>query len=424
MRQFCATALMALIVLSGAAHAQEITAPPPAPAGATSESLLPALIEHSRHNAAIADGRLVGEGAAFLREMGRNAHFVLIGEDHGYAGIAEFAAAYWRDLNAFGYRYAALEIDPYVAADIERELRAGGSEAWARYLVGRGGAAGAPFVSWASEANLAAEVVNSSRVRRGPTIWGLDQVFIGSAPWLLRDVSVGARNRQARALAAALAEEGASSEDPSWFGRIDGSRLIDLRAALSGGADARWAERVDALMVSHRIYQPFTAGRGEAYLANEERETLMKSLFLERHEAALRADRAPPRVMLKFGSYHMMRGATPTHVQGLGGFVTEFAVARGQRAVSILALCGPGGAIARHEAAPLPCDQLYAGPLSFLADHVSREEIAVFDLRVWRLRPERWEHLPGAIKRLIDSYDVAVVVPGRSAAEPLSGVRG
>src|SRR5262245_52586031 len=103
MRRLCVTVVIALMLVCGAAPAQEITPPPPAAAGASAESLLPALIAHSRRSAAIVDGRLVGEGADFLRELGRNAHFVLIGEDHGYAGIAEFAAAYWRDLNEAGY---------------------------------------------------------------------------------------------------------------------------------------------------------------------------------------------------------------------------------------------------------------------------------------------------------------------------------
>lgn len=423
MHRLFLTAAAALGLVS-AAWAQEITPPPPAPSGAAPESLLPALIQHSRHSATMIDGRLAGEGADFLRELGRNAHFVLIGEDHGYAGIAEFAAAYWRDLNTVGYQYAALEIDPYVAADLERTLRAGGVAEWARYLAGRGGAMGAPFMAWAPEAALAEGIVRSSRTRREPAIWGLDQVFIGAAPWLLRDIADSARSREARTLAAALADEGAASDDRAWFGKIDGARLQALRAALAGRADARWAERVDAMIVSHRIYQPFTSGHGEAYLANDERETQMKRLFQAHYEAAMRADREAPRVMLKFGSYHMMRGATPTHVQGLGGFVTEFAVARGQRAVSILAMCGPGGAVAQHEEAPLACDGLFTGPFSFLAAHVSRDEIAIFDLRVWRLRPGRWAHLPAEMRQLIDSYDVAVVIPGRPAAAALAGLDG
>ena len=43
-----------------------------------------------------------------------------IGETHGNAGVAQFVEAYWRDLNAIGFNYAAIEVDPWVAEAMER----------------------------------------------------------------------------------------------------------------------------------------------------------------------------------------------------------------------------------------------------------------------------------------------------------------
>ncbi len=288
--------IAALILSIGSASAQEIT-PPPAAELAPGESpsvLLPALIEHSRHLGQLREGRLTGEGADFLRELGRNAHFVLLGEDHGNAGIADFATAYWRDLNALGYNYAALEVDPYVAEALERELRAGGIDAWGSFLAEHNGAIGAPFVTWAPEAALAEAVVTTSRSRQRPAIWGLDQVFIGAGGWQLRDIAADARSPEARSLAAALAAEATGLDG---FARLDPARLSALRAVLSHSRDARFAAMVDAMIVSRRIYGPFTGGDGEAYLANHERETLMKRLYLAQYEAALEEDGHAPRVI-------------------------------------------------------------------------------------------------------------------------------
>lgn len=321
-------ALAAGLAALGVAQAQELT-PPPAvelAEGQTAADLLPALIEHSRHTATLRDGVLSGEGGEFLRALGADSHYVLIGEDHGNAGVAAFANAYWRDLNALGYQYAALEVDPYVAAALERELRAGGLRAWAAFLAEHGGVVGAPFVNWTEEAALAESIVRTSRAQERPAVWGLDQTFIGAAAWQLRDIADGAHSAAARGLAARLAASAAEG-GLSGFAKLDAAALVDLRDALSHRRDARWAALAEAMIVSHRIYQPFTGGGGEPYLANRERETLMKRLFLEQFEAALEADNAPPRVMLKFGGYHTYRGATPTWVQGLGGFVTEFATA-------------------------------------------------------------------------------------------------
>ena len=98
-------------------------------------------------------------------------------------------------------------------------------------------------------------------------------------------------------MAAALAEE--ANGDLSWLGTSPPQQLVDLRARLNARRDAPYAELVDAMIVSQRIYRPFTGAGGEAWLANGEREDLMRRLFLENYRAAERADGAPPRVMFK-----------------------------------------------------------------------------------------------------------------------------
>lgn len=421
MRLFVVGALCFVAIMSIGASAQDITPPPAAPQGADPASLLPALIAHSRHTATIVDGRLTGEGADFLRALGRNSQFVMIGEDHGYSGIAEFATAYWRDLNEIGYQYDAIEVDPYIAEAAIRELRAGGPAQWGRYLAAHGGSVGAPFLNWAPEVTLAQTVLQTSRARREPPIWGLDQVFDGSGAARFRDIADHAHNAEARSFANALATEGESNVTHDWYPKLDPARLQHLRSLLSSRADAHWAELVDAMIVSQRIYAPFFNLPGEAYLANTERETLMKRTFLARYNAALAADHSPPRVMLKLGSYHITRGATPTHVQGLGGFVTEFATEHGTQATSILAVCGPGGAVGGAEH-PTPCDAPFASQLAFLGDSVSRDQLTIYDLREWRLRGRRWEHLPFDWRQAIDSYDVMVVIPGRPASPMAEGL--
>ena len=419
-----ALAITLSVFLSGAAWAQDYPpTPPPAaqlPQGASPSDLLPALIEHSRRTARIENGRLTGDGAVFLRALGGQSQFVLIGEEHGNAGIAEFATAYWRDLSEEGYAYHAIETDPWIAERLERALRAGGVEAWTRYLQENGDVATAPFMTWAAEADLAAAAVASSGARRTPTLWGLDQTFIGASNLFLRDIAANARDPEARRIATVLAEQ--ARGNLSWLGTSSPQQLADLRARLNGRRDARYAELVDAMIVSQRIYQPFTGAGGEAYLANLERETLMKRLFLENYRAAERADGAPPRVMFKFGASHMYRGASQTHVPGLGGFVSEFAVQNGTSALSLYVACGPGGRTASLQGPAGTCDDGFAQRFGYLAPYISADEITVIDLRPWRMRPGRWAHLPAQAQQLIDSFDVLVVVPNGAPSEFLAGL--
>jgi|CXWL01.1.fsa_nt_gi hypothetical protein len=414
-------AAAALLALVSVAEAQTLPTPPPAGAqGVAPETLLPALIEHSRRVGAVENGRITGDAGAFLRTLGAEAQFVLIGEEHGNAGIADFIAAYWRDLREAGYSYAAVEIDPWTAQAMERELRAGGVDRWREFVAAGGGATAAPFFTWAPEARFAQTVVDSTPANGEPNIWGLDQVFLGGVSWMLRDVAAHAHDEQARTMAASLAEQARGSLD--WLGRADAQPLIDLRARLGHRRDRAHAALLDAMLQSQRIYRPFTAGGGEAYFANSERETLMKRTFLERYRAAERADRAPPRVMLKFGSNHMVRGATPTHVQGLGGFVTEFAVQNGTNALSINVACGPGGVVGTFDNPSVPCAPYFAETWSFLAPYVDPTQVTVFDLRAWRLRPRRWQHLSADMRQLIDSYDLLVFPPAAPASEFLPGL--
>jgi len=419
-----ALAITLSVLLSSAAWAQDYAPTPPPAAqlaqGAPASDLLPALIEHSRHTARVEQGRLTGDGAALLHVLGEQSQFVLIGEEHGNAGIAQFAAAYWRDLNEVGYNYHAIETDPWIAERLERELRTDGVDAWTRYLQANGTATTAPFMTWAAEADLAGVVVASSDARRAPTLWGLDQTFIGAASLFLRDIAENARDPEARRLAATLSE--AANGNLSWLGTSPPQQLVDLRAQLNGRRDARYAALVDAMIVSQRIYQPFTGAGGEAWLANLERETLMKRLFLENYRAAERADGAPPRVMFKFGAGHMYRGASPTHVPGLGGFVSEFAVQNNASALSIYVACGPGGRLASLQGPPGACDEDFSQRFGFLAPYVSADEITVVDLRPWRMRPNRWAHLPAPTQQLIDSFDILVVVPNGAASEFLPGL--
>lgn len=393
----------AAAALASVASAQEVTPPPPAPEGQSGAVLLPSLIEHSRQRASWLDGELGGAGAELLRAIGRSSHFVMLGEEHGNAGLAAFATAYWRELSALGFRFAAIEVDPYIASAATRELQAGGVAQWGRYLRDHGGETGAPFLNWSPEAELAAAVVQSPGAPKGGALWGLDQVFTGSTPYRLRDIAESTGNAKARDLAGRLAKAGIAARSNDWLGTVPIEDLIELRASLTDRGEAAQARVADDLIVTRRIYAPFLGGAGEPHFANDERETLMKRTFQARFEEAARTMGQNPRVMLKLGAYHIARGATPTWVQGLGGFVTEYGLSRGLSAASLMLICKPNG--------PSSCPDGLAAEFEFLAPYLDARDITIFDLRVWRLRPSRWSHLSAAQQMVIGAYDFLVFVP-------------
>ena len=50
---------------------------------------------------------------------------------------------------------------------------------------------------------------------------------------------------------------------------------------------------------------------GSGYDSNRERALLMKSNFVTDYKQAAQADGAPPKVLLKFGAWHMYKGINP-----------------------------------------------------------------------------------------------------------------
>jgi len=405
-----------------AAAIEPPSSPPLAAQDATRDDLLRALVEHSRFLVATDQGGLTGPGAERLQRLASGSQFVLMGESHGNEGVADFATALWRLLHPLGFGQAAIETDPWVAERLSRRLREGGLEAWAEYSAERGGAPVAPFFTWTAEARFAQAVVDSTRDSAQPALWGLDQVFMGSAAWLLQEVAQAAYAAQAREIAAELAKS-ASEGGLSGLMLIAPARLEELRAALSAPEDEGWRDFADALLLSQQIYRPFTGGPGEVTLANDQRERLMRRQFVDYYERVERVAGKPPRVLLKFGANHLYRGASPVQVQALGGFVSEFAAARGGESLALLVLCGPGGRSGDLSGRSSDCgEELARGDWSFLLPYLDADSPTLFDLRTWRLRPGRIGHLPVEVQRAVGSFDLLVFVPGGAAAAFLPGI--
>lgn len=69
-----------------------------------------------------------------------------------------------------------------------------------------------------------------------------------------------------------------------------------------------------SLVESHEINRTSPAEYGN----DRRRERLMKTLFAANYARAARTAAAPPKVLLKFGAYHVYRGLNPVHGSGIG----------------------------------------------------------------------------------------------------------
>ncbi len=362
-------------------------------------------------------GRLSGSGAAFLKERAGEAHYVLLGEEHGVATIADTVRMLFADLNPLGYRHFAIEVDPWMTGKLEATLRGGGTEALATFLGREDARLSTPFYNWSSEAALAEAVVRANGDAT-PALWGLDQLFIGAAGLLLGDVATQASNAEARALAQTLA--GRAKGNLQFLGEVDLGELQKLRSLLGDEKDRAAAQLVDDMILSARIYGPFVTGKGlSVYAANLERENLMKRLFLARLREAEARDGKTPKVLFKFGANHMMRGLSTTHVPSLGNFVSDYALANGRQTFSVLLLCGPGTKAGDFQGGEGDCEFSVAGSFPDLVAHLDAKAPTLFDLRVWKDKPRRWAHLSPEVREMIWAYDAVLFVPNGKPAKAL-----
>lgn len=274
------------------------------------------------------DGKsLSGPGAEILREEMGDAQFVMIGEDHGFAGSARLVESLAGEGAAFGIDHYAIEVGPYSTAWLRDALADGGPDALAVALEGR--ALALPFMSTREEAEAAMLFLADGR------LWGVDQEFIGS-PLIHFDVLASNAPPEARAILAAL-----SDRERQAFATGDQGAVFMMAAT-----DEEWAAlqeafandpaalaRLAEIKRSSTIYRHWMTGRGLDN--NLDRIALMRENFLKDYHSAEAREGKPPRVLMKFGAVHASRATTPMNTFDLGALVEGMAAANDMEALHI-----------------------------------------------------------------------------------------
>ncbi|HKA36850.1 MAG TPA: hypothetical protein VKH43_08520 [Thermoanaerobaculia bacterium] len=312
-----------LVAAPGAAGAQE----------ATVERLFADVLHANRYALVLEGGRLTGPGAAFLVREGGKGQFLLLGEDHNVAEIPRLTAALFAELHAqHGYDYLADEQDLWMCSEISKPPYLGREE---QIRALRAKYRNAFTFEGDEEVAMLADIgrISTAKVAR---IWGLDQIF--GALHVLERLEAIAADDSVRGRVRALVDFARPYESGRY---VPGKRLMsevelpeDLvtiptwyRARAKDSAEGAFL--ADQLGKSVRIYANWRHAAIEkqptGYESNREREENMKDLFLRYYRDAERRDGRLPKVLFKFGHWHLYRGQSPGSVFTLGNFASEFA---------------------------------------------------------------------------------------------------
>lgn len=396
-------------------HAQEAQ---PAP------SLEQRLLE-VRTELRLEDGRFGGSAAPVLTSAIAQARYVLIGEDHITREIPRFAAAVCDAMARDGLAAVAIEAGPEVGKFVSSTL--GKPDRLARMAaLTKKYPDSVAFQNVREENDFVSHCAETSR-NPGFQVWGLDQEFLGSAGWLLDSViathpgpkAMAALTRM-RAEERTAAAEAQVNGDPSKLLMMSAnkdeveevSRLLKVEG--TAAANKLWGEFVD----SHSIYWKNMQRDPDS---NGKRARLLKRNLLANISAAP-ASGVKPRVLLKFGDWHLYKGFNPLHQLDLGNFVAELADGQGSRSLHIAVLGAKGvhrmyagyNRPERLEPFVMTDDKDY-GWLKPLVENQVSGAWTVYDLR--RLRFQKMGTLDAGLERLIYGYDLLVLVPELTPAE-------
>lgn len=299
----------------------------------------------NRYTVELVDGRLRGPGGELLLEAGRAAQFFLLGEEHGVAETPLVAAALFRDLAAEGYGHLAIETGDGLAARLEEAARQPRPlEALARFYADHW--PGAPFFTRRTEAELLVTAVRA--VEGMGVLWGLDYDIIADRHALARLRELAATGAERRSVERAIqaadsAFERAMTEgNPGHVMMFGGpAGVLDSLAGAFDPEPGSEAHGIISLLRETRAINQHWLD-GETWQSNRRRAQWSKRQLGRFWFEAWDRSGEPPRVLMKFGSNHMMKGRTPTGVFDIGTVAASIADALGRPSFHLLVVGGPG----------------------------------------------------------------------------------
>ena len=416
-----------VFLLGGTRAIGQSAAPPPArPQTRGPEAQLLEAIRKNRLPLTMSDaGSPAGPGWDWLVKQARDARFTLVGEEHGVAETAQLSAALFKALRPSGYNRMAIELSPIIAQDIEAAARRNGYQGILEFFAGPG--------TWSpmylrEEARFIADVIGAAP-RAERVLWGFDREILSDRYLISRlegRVPVRAREAYLRLRESSTSSWARREKDPAagppWIFAEEPAVVSAVRAAWPNPdpySDAILRTLEESLAINA------VARTGTGWAQSDRRAQWMRGTIAAR----LREERgrgSSPKVMLKAGYNHMIRGANYVNVFDAGAMMDEVAALDDRRAFHVIVLPGPGS----RQAVMGPgrsftsvssdeFDEFRAGDkrLTRVLANADATGHEVIDLRA--LRPLAMRGLEGwnsDVVRTIHGYDAAVIWKGAHAS--------
>lgn len=372
------------------------------------------LLRANAYDITVTNGNLSGKGFELLMKAAASSQFFALGEPHHAKEVPEIAAMLFKALNKqHGFNYLALEQDPVMTRMVSAPTTVGKRD----YVISLARKYPNAFIFITDqELEMISQAGNISK-GKGRIIWGLDQVFGGIH--VLDRLSNFAPNEDVRRRTQKLIEvlrknEAERLEKLDRYTMADIGEMTEFKKLISEYKPKKNSEAeflISQMLLSAQIYKNnIMAGKGEltGFISNYEREENMKWLFMLEYRKAQAAGESLPKVLLKFGHYHSIRGRNWSNVLSLGNFVSEFAKSNDMDsfhlAIYINNASGDYGVLAS--------DADYKP----FADVAPTDKWTVIDLRPLQkyVHTGKLTGLTPELRRVIFGFDAALIIGGGS----------
>jgi hypothetical protein len=368
----------------------------------------------NRFGLSIRNGEFSGTGAPILKSAIAQSRFVLVGEEHGHAETPKFWTGVCSAAGAQGFHTMAIEEGPLVAAELERFVRQPGGMAQVAAFEKRYPAS-INIYNTREEFEMLQRCAGSSH-GGSFQLWGLNQEGLGAGGFILdRILDTRPGGDSGSAMRQLLRKNNDSYAKAIQTGKIsdlfmlsaDDKDLAAGAALLQKEGSPQAQSLIASLIESHEINRAWPADGGR-------RDRLIKTLFAADYAEAASAETTPPKVLLKFGSFHIYRGLNPVHGSGIGNYVAEFAEGHGARSLHICVMA-VRGSVHRYQGFGKP-----AGLRSFNLNDDPRshylqpmlDNLLALDWTMFDLRPLRQGmNVSSDLATLVFGMDILVLIP-------------
>jgi hypothetical protein len=342
------------------------------------------LLEANTHSIRLVDGALSGPGADIIFDGAANSQFVAIGEEHYNYVIPDITTAMFTELqDRYGFHYFMTEQDP-VMMEMMSAPPARGDLASINSLA-QNYPMGVTFNS-DEELKMLADIGRISKAA-DDVIWGCDQA--SGVTHALDQLLLSTKDPNAKAAIVKARSISAEKEAERDFSKgnyiydAPTSDFVALKAAIDPieGSHDEWL--IDAIINASKVFGFYENGKNNLlpgyYENNRFREEHLKDLCLAKYRSAEQAG-ALPKALMKFGSWHLFEGLSPTRVHTIGDFFSSVARFNDRDFLSMYFVSRPQDLEENS--------QQLAFIWPFIED-LDAGEFAVVDLRPFRRYPNR-----------------------------------